>query len=64
MTTAEAIEYYNANMNAPHGAMFCKVVGRYQEGFLRDKVTDDLDVAFAKAVDTARRLMDAIKVKA
>jgi len=38
-------------------------VGRFQEGFLRDRVCHDVDAAFAKAVETAERLIPAIIAK-
>jgi hypothetical protein len=42
---------------------FAAAVGRFQEGFLRDKVCRDLDSAFVKAVDTASRLLPAMQAR-
>jgi hypothetical protein len=64
MTTDQATDLYIAQIDQPHGKRFAETVGRFQEGFLADRVTDDLDVAFAKAVDASKRLLPAIMARA
>lgn len=64
MTENEAHDAYLAQDGTPHFKLFAATVGRFQEGFLRDRVTDDLDEAFTRAVDAAMRLLPAIKLKA
>lgn len=64
MTHEQADAIYFAQIDLPHGAAFADTVGRLQEGFLRDKVTDDIDEAFRRAVDTASRILPAIRVRA
>lgn len=61
MTSDQAHEIYHSIVDGhPNGGRFARIVGNYQEGFLRDRVTDDIEVAFARAVDTASRLWAAI----
>ena len=60
----DADDLYMEHVDQPYGAEFAAVVGRFQEGFLADRVTDDLDEAFARAVDCAIRLLPAIKARA
>lgn len=62
MTIADAENTYIAHMMGPDGDKFAAAVGRFQEGFLRDKVCKDIDAAFAKAVDAAVRLLPAMQV--
>jgi hypothetical protein len=64
MTAYDAEDIYLSHVDQPYGAAYAAAVGRFQEGFLRDKVCRDLDAAFAKAVDTCERLLPAIKAKA
>lgn len=64
MTYEDAEDFYIANTGQAHGKEFAEIVGRFQEGFLADRVTDDLDEAFRRAVDTASRLLPAIKARA
>ncbi len=64
MTAHNAEDVYLMHVDKPYGKEWAATVGRFQEGFLRDKVCRDLDSAFAKAVDTAQRLLPAIKAKA
>lgn len=64
MTFDEAMTVYFENVDTPHGSAFMSVVGRFQEGFLSDGVTDDCDEAFVRAIDVASRLLPAIKAKA
>ena len=64
MTNDQAQDIYLAEVDQPHGSAFAATVGRFQEGFLRDGVTDDLDDAFTRAVDAANRLLPAIKTRA
>lgn len=59
----DAETIYLSHVDQTYGEMFAATVGRFQEGFLKDK-TGDLDEAFALAVDAAVRLLPAIKVKA
>ncbi len=56
-----AEDIYLAHIDQPYGKRFAETVGRFQEGFLRDKVCRDLDSAFAKAVDAAVRLLPAMQ---
>lgn len=63
MTYEQAKNFYDAQLDTPHGSEFAAVVGRFQEGFLRD-VTDDLEEAFRRAVDTTSRLLPAIIARA
>lgn len=55
-------DLYLAHVDQPYGKRFAATVGRFQEGFLRDRVCDDLDDAFARAVDAAVRLVPALKL--
>jgi len=64
MTAHDAENIYLAHIDEPYGAEYAATVGRFQEGFLADKVSTDLDDAFARAVDCAERLLPAIKIKA
>jgi hypothetical protein len=61
MTHDQAIDLYLEQIDRPHGKDFAAMVGRFQEGFLKDKVCRDLDAAFTRAVDAASRLLPAIK---
>jgi len=63
MTYDQAEDFYLDQIDQPHGGEFAKVVGRFQEGFLRDRVTDDIDEAFQRAVDVSSRLLPAIKAR-
>lgn len=56
--------FYLAQVDQPHGALFAASVGRFQEGFLADRVTTDIDVAFSRAVEAAARLLPVIIAKA
>jgi len=64
MTAYDAEDVYLIHIEKPYGKEWAETVGRFQEGFLRDKVCRDLNSAFTKAVDTAQRLLPAIKAKA
>lgn len=64
MTNDQAHDIYLAEVDQPHGSAFAATVGRFQEGFLSDGVTDDIDDAFTRAVDAANRLLPAIKARA
>ena len=64
MTYDQATDFYIAQIDLPHGKAFADTVGRFQEGFLADRVTSDLDEAFRRAVDAAARLLPAIKARA
>ena len=64
MTAYDADDVFIENADQPWGKEWAETVGRFQEGFLRDKVCKDLDEAFARAVETALRLLPAIKIKA
>ena len=63
MTYEQAEDFYISQIDLPHGKAFADAVGRFQEGFLRDKVCRDLDSAFAKAVDAASRLLPAMQAR-
>lgn len=63
MTAYDAEDFYIAQIDLPHGKEFAAAVGRFQEGFLRDKVCRDLDSAFIKAVDAASRLLPAMQAR-
>jgi hypothetical protein len=60
MTYEQAEDFYISQIDLPHGKSFAETVGRFQEGFLRDRVTDDPDESFRLAVDTAKRLLPVI----
>lgn len=60
----DADDIYASHVDQPYGRQFAETVGRFQEGFLRDKVCRDLDDAFARAVDAAVRLIPVLKIKA
>lgn len=64
MTSYEAEDLYNEHIDKPYGKVFADTVGRFQEGFLRDKVCKDLDAAFGKAVDASIRLLPVIIARA
>ena len=64
MTFEEAQTIYLEHIDGPYSSEFCAVVGRFQEGFLADGVTDDLHEAFVRGVDSAVRLLPVIKIKA
>ena len=46
---------YFRNIEEPNGARFAKEVGEIQERLLADGITDDIDIAFVKAVYEAER---------
>jgi hypothetical protein len=60
----DAETLYLSRVDQPYGKHYAETVGRFQEGFLRDKVCKDLDAAFERAVMTAEKLLPAIKAKA
>jgi len=64
MTAYDAEDIYLAHIDKPYGKAFAQTVGRFQEGFLRDKVCKNCDDAFAKAVDAAVRLLPVIQARA
>ena len=59
-----AHDTYIAHTSQPYAKHYAAGVGRFQEGFLRDKVCADLEDAFVRAVDTCERLLPAIKARA
>ena len=59
----DAESIYLSHIDQPYGQAFAAAVGRFQEGFLKDKAID-LDAAFAMAVDVTVQLLPAIKIKA
>ena len=63
MTYEQAEAFYISQIDLPHFEAFSDAVGRFQEGFLRDKVCRDLDSSFAKAVDAASRLLPAMQAR-
>jgi len=64
MTYEQATDLYIANIDQPHGKLFAQSVGRFQEGFLADGVTDDIDDAFRRGVECAEKFIDLFKVRA
>jgi len=62
--SADPDDLYARHVDQPYGAAYAAAVARFQEGFLRDRVCRDLDSAFARAVETAERLLPAIMAKA
>ncbi len=64
MTYETAITTYISRIEEAFGSVYADTVGRFQEGFLADKVVSDLDDAFVKAVDCAERSLAIIKIKA
>lgn len=60
VTIKNAEDHYLDHVDAPYGGDFAATVGRFQEGFLEDRVCRDLDEAFAKAVDATLRLLPVI----
>ena len=64
MDICKATDLYIGHIDQPYGGTYAQTVGRFQEGFLRDKVCADLDEAFARAVDCAERALTTIKIKA
>ena len=64
MTAADPTDTYLSHVDQPYGNRYAATVGRFQEGFLRDKVCTDLDQAFAKAVDATERLIPVLKLTA
>ena len=63
MTYEQAEDFYISQIDLPHGKAFADTVGRFQEGFLADGVTRDLDEAFRRAVDAASRLLPAMQAR-
>ena len=61
MTTAKT---YLKHASAPYGKLFADTVVRFQVGFFAEGVCPDADSAFDRAVETAIRLLPAIKIKA
>lgn len=59
----DAHDIYLSRIDEPFGKVYAETVGRFQEGFLRDKVCSDLEDAFARAVDCAERSLTIIKIK-
>ena len=58
----DANDTYHLHIDQPYGKHFAAAVGRFQEGFLRDK-TSDPDEAFALAVDASVRGLNFIKLR-
>lgn len=63
MTYEQALTAYMAEIDQPHGKLFAQSVGRFQEGFLADGVTADLDEAFRRGVEAASKFTDIFKIK-
>ena len=59
-----ANDLYISRIDEPFGKQYAATVGRFQEGFLADKVCTDIDQAFARAVDAAERALPVIKERA
>jgi hypothetical protein len=66
MTLDQAHEAYNAiclSEGPEISKAYADTVGRFQEGFLADGVTDDIDEAFRRAVDTTQRLLPVLRMR-
>jgi hypothetical protein len=63
MTYDQAETFYISQIDLPHGKDFAASVGRFQEGFLADGVTRNLDEAFRRAVDAASRLLPSMQAR-
>ena len=59
-----AHDLYMSREDEPCWQHYAATVGRFQEGFLRDKVCTDVDQAFARAVEAAERAISVIKERA
>lgn len=58
---------YNGHVSQPYGKAYADRVGRFQEGFLRDRVCKGprrLEDAFERAVETCERLIPIIRIQA
>ena len=55
---------YLNHVDQPYGVRYAATVGRFQEGFLRDKVCRDLSAAFERAVEVTERLVPVLKIAA
>ena len=58
---------YDNHISAPYGHVYADCVGRFQDGFLRDRVCKGprrLDDAFERAVETCERLLPVIRMQA
>lgn len=55
---------YISHIDQPYGKRYAATVGRFQEGFLRDRVCGDLDAAFARAVETTEKLIPVLRIAA
>ena len=64
MTLDEAHTVYIREVDAPNGKDFAAMVGRFQEGFLADRVTRDIDEAFRRAVEASVKLIPAMNARA
>lgn len=64
MTFEQALEFYIEHMDKDYGNLFAASVGRFQEGFLSDSVTDDVDEAFRRGVEAASKFIDLFKIRA
>lgn len=64
MASFQAEDIYISHVDQVYGKQYAATVGRFQEGFLADKVCSDIDDAFSRAVDAAERLVPAMKIKA
>ena len=54
---------YIGHIDQPYGVDYAASVGRFQEGFLRDKVCRDLDAAFERAVEVCELLLPAFMAR-
>ncbi len=57
-------ETYQRHRQSGYGRAYARTVGRFQEGFLRDKVCTDLDAAWERAIEATERLVPVIKMTA
>lgn len=61
MANFDAVGVYLSHVDQFYGKDYADCVGRFQEGFLADKVCSDLDAAFERAVKTTEVLVEQIK---
>lgn len=54
---------YARHADAAYGRYYAACVGRFQEGFLKDRVCRDIDAAFERAVEVCEASIVAIKMR-
>ena len=58
-----AKQKYLKHKNTTYGDIYESSVKRFQEGFLKDKVCNDIDHAFEKAVEVCEKLIKIFKIQ-